>query len=289
MTPKEQNILDVVNLLVLLNHSKKLTSLGSPDNDSVHLVVTKEHLDKSRISITVFINTLNLLDKKGYLLGVTIFEDKYHSAIEELFKEPNYQNTLAQIEALDTELAMQQGIESITDILESKAPQNFTFDREVLKDEKITLGDTINSVKHLFANHSKNDIGIVLLSPLRSIDRLLRMMNEGINFDDVKDSGIWYDKDNFLFYIEDEAIPTSYNNKPNKEHFILSALFKTGVSRIHYDDIPEFDSSKHEEVEMKSFSDAFLRFIAKHPKLPNIFTVQKYQLDINKKYLEHTY
>ena len=111
-------------------------------------------------------------------------------------------------------------------------------------------------------------------------------MNDGTAFDDVKDAGVWYDATAYELHFDDTTIPTAYNNKPNKEHFALKALFNQfGEQLIDYDDIPEFDS-ENKVKEMKSYRDSLNRFIKKHPRLPEIFTIHADHLAIHESYLE---
>ena len=94
----------------------------------------------------------------------------------------------------------------------------------------------------------------------------------------------------YIFHIGDDTVSTSYQNKPNKEHFVLSALFN-GHDKliIDYDELPDFDKAKDITKELRSFQDALITFTRKHPKLTKIFIVHKDRLEINKEYLEQTH
>ena len=70
MNPKEQNIINTLNLLVLLFRVRKQAIPKLTDEQQHTLKVTKEHLATAGIAIPVFINTLKTLDDKGYLRSI---------------------------------------------------------------------------------------------------------------------------------------------------------------------------------------------------------------------------
>ncbi len=261
------------------------------DEQQHTLKVTKEHLSTAGISIPVFINTLRTLDEKGYLVAVSIFEEKFHSEVQKFFSEEKYPEILKQIETVDTKELSEKLKVGIVEALEKKTPANHELDRVGLMNEEITLTSLLNDAHAVLADHTPEDISTIILMPFRSIERLLEKMNNGMKFDEIQDAGIWYDPAKYLFYISDEKpISTFYNEKPNKEHFTLTALMcGAEENRIDYIDIPEFDDTKTKETEKKSYRDALNRFIRKHPKLSEIFTVHSDHLEIHKEFLEHTH
>ena len=287
MSPQDQNILNVLNLLTLLFRSQKQNSPRlSPDQQHT-LRVTKEHLVSNEITIAVFINTLNILSDKGYLLSVAIFEEKFHSEIREFYGD-KYPVVIEQLNKLDLTDAMKTAKEKMADTFEKMKPADYVFDREEFVKSDMTFVDLLQDVKPLYENHTNDDVALVILMPFRSIDRLLKKLNQGMKFDDIQDAGIWYDSQNYLFNISDRTIPTSHQNKPNKEHFALLALFSTPEQRIiDFDDIPEFDSSN--ENERKAYYDALNRFLKKDSELPKIFDLHKGHLELNQHYIEHTH
>lgn len=291
MNPKEQNIINTLNLLVLLFRVRKQAIPKLTDEQQHTLKVTKEHLLTAEISIPIFINTLKTLDEKGYLIAVSIFEEKFHSEVKKFFSEEKYQEILKQIETIDTESLSEKLKVGIVDALEKKAPANHELDRAGLMNEEITLKILLGDARSVLADHTSEDISLIILMPFRSIERLLEKMNDGIKFDEIQDAGIWYDPTKYLFHIGDAPpISTIYNGKPNKEHFALSALmYEAEETRIDYIDIPEFDDTNTKETEKKSYRDALNRFIQKHPKLTEIFTVHSDHLEVHEEYLEHTH
>ena len=288
VTPKEQNILATLNLLVLLLRARKQTIPPLTEEQKHTLKVTKEHLTTAGISIPVFANTLQILAEKGYLLGVTIFEDKFHSEIQKALSDENLQQKIAGLGKIDTSEFMRQFKEHFADSLEKIIPANMVLDRDALMEDKdITLPSIIGDALGALAGHTSDDVAIVPLMPFRSIERVLEKMNDGVKFDEVQDVGIWYDSKNYVFHIDEDTVSTAYQHKPNKEHYVLSVLFgKGGESIIDYTDVPEFDNSH--DGEMRSYRDALDRFIRKHPELPKIFIVHADHLEILPEYLKQT-
>lgn len=287
MSPQDQNILEVLNLLTLLFRSQKQNNPRLSPEQQHTLKVTKEHLVSNGITIAVFINTLNILSNKGYLLSVAIFEEKFHSEIQDFYGD-KYPVVIEQLNKLDLTDVMQTAKEKMADAFEKMKPADYVFDRDEFIKSDLTFADLLQEVKPLYENHTSNDVAIVILMPFRSIDRLLNKMNQGIKFDEIQDTGIWYDTQNCLFHISDRTIPTSHQNKPNKEHFALLALFNIPEQTIiDFDDIPEFDSSN--ENERKAYYDALNRFLKKDSELPKIFDLHKGHLELNQDYIEHTH
>jgi len=289
VNPKEQNIIDTLNLLLLLFRAKKQSFPQLTEEQQHTLKVTKEHLAIAEISIPVFINTLNTLSEKGYLFAVSIFEDKFHSEIQKVLSDKNYPEILKQLENLDMGVFDRELKQRIADTIEKIKPANLELDRkELMEDEHISFASLISDGVSVLAGHTSNEVAIVTLMPFRSIERLLEKMNAGMKFDEVQDAGIWYDPKNFLFHIDEDTVSTSYQHKPNKEHFALTALLgMISESKIDYTDVPEFDDAN--DNEMRSYRDALKRFVEKHPRLSEIFTVHSDHLEIHTEYLEQTH
>jgi len=285
VTPKEQNILNALNLLVLLYCAKKQQFPKLSEEQQHTLMITKEHLIKANLTLPVFANTLKIIDEKGYLYGVTIIEDKYHSEIQKFLDDDHYKKIIDEVDKVDLSEPMEKFKMQIGDYFEKKLPANYFFEKEKLKEEKLTFKDLLNNAKETLSGYNEQVISIIILMPFRDVERLLEKMNEGVNFDDIKDVGIWYDPKNYLFHFDEESVSTSYNNKPNKEHFALQALFSQFKDAcIDFVEIPEFDDSKGQKIEIKSNYDALIRFVSKHSRLKQIFTVHKDRLEIHEDY-----
>lgn len=291
MTPKEENLIATLNLLLLLYRAQKLSLLAVTEEQKHTLKVTKEHIALAGLTVPVFVNTIEILGKKGYLMAVSIFEEKLHAGMQEFYGTDQYQELIEVLKEKGNNSINTKARESIADAFEKIMPANVEFDREGFMKEEITLGDMLIGAKPLFDNHSSNDVSTIILMPFRSIERLLEKMNDGMKFDEVQDAGIWYQPEKYLFHIgEEEPISTFYNSKPTRAHFALAALMcKSEETRIDYVDIPEFDDTKSKEIEKKAYRDSLNGFIDKHHKLRDIFTAHSDHLEIHKEYLEHSH
>lgn len=275
MTPKNRNILDVLNLLTLLFRVRKQAVPKLSDEEQHTLTVTKEHLQGANLSIPIFINTLNTLADKGYLTAVSIFEKEYHQKMRDAFVDDNFNLALGELSrhGLD-KLSSEQKI-ALGQSLEKLAPPQYKLDTEALIKSDISYKDFLDDAKVAFEKHSDEDISKIILFPFRDIDLLLEKMNNGSSFDEVQDSSIWYDGVKYEFHVGDDVIPTSYQGKPNVEHYVFEKLydcFDDGV--IGYEDI---DGHKRESLKSN-----LQKFIKKHKRLRKIFKIRKDRLEFDK-------
>jgi len=270
---------DTVNLLVFLYHAKKENCFNLPEQEKNLLLIKQEHLNKAGITLPIFHNTLKLLDKKGYLMGLTVVDDDFHTKAKDFASGDGYNEILAKIPDINAEIFSPEGknmfAERISDIL----PPQYHFDMEAFSNEKITVKDLLDQTKDFFKIYSDDVVSYVMLFPFRSIEKLLQQMNIGRSFDDIQDSGIWYDPNKFEFHLGKEIISTSYQGKPNIEHDVLAKLednLSDGV--VWFDDI---DSYKP-----RPLKDALIKFVHKHEQLKEIFSVYADRLEFNKKAFE---
>lgn len=275
MTPKNRNILDVLNLLTLLFRVRKQAFPKLSDEEKHTLTVTKEHLQGANLSIPVFINTLNILANKGYLTAVSIFEKEYHQKMRDAFVDDNYNLVLEELSkhGLD-KLSNEQKI-ALGQSLEKIAPPQYKLDTDALLKTDISYKDFLDDAKIAFENHTDEDVSKIILFPFRDIDFLLEKMNDGMTFDEVQDSSIWYDSMKYEFHVGDDVIPTSYQGKPNVEHYVLEKLhdcLDDGV--IGYEDV---DGHKQESLKSN-----LQKFVKKHKRLRKIFKIRKDRLEFDR-------
>lgn len=288
MPPKEQNVIDTLNLLVLLFRSRKTTLPRLSEEESHTLFVTKEHLEGAKISIPIFINTLEILATKGYLAYVPMHEQKMHDDITNFKNSPSYAETIDKVRQNTTEEQNTNLKTGIATIFENTIPKHMSYDTEGLMADPFTIADLFEQGLKLVASQSEQTISIIILMPFRSVERLLEKMNGGMRFDDVQDAGIWYDSDNKRFHFGEESIDTVYQGEPSKVHFVLDSLFNQkddGV--IDFSSNTSFDVDADSKQENKRFYLSLNHFIKKHPELSKIFTLHADRLEINKDYLEH--
>lgn len=287
MTPREQNILSTLNLLVLIFRSQKNNLPALNDEQRHTLRITEEHIGLAGLTTPVFLNTLADLNSKGYLFSVGVFEKKYQPEIQKFLDDETYSKILEELEKIDTtELVDKFKIAGAAAMQES-LPANISIPNEVILNEELKFKDILDSAREAMKNYTPDTVATIILSPFRSVERLLEKMNDGIPFSAVKDAGIWYDPIAYEFHFDDQTISTAYQGKPNKEHFILKVLLgQFDESRIDYDDVPEFDYD-NKEADKRSYRDSLNRFIKKHPRLLEIFSVHSDGLSLNEGCLEH--
>lgn len=274
MTPETANIIEVLNLLTLLYRSQKELNPKQSLESANTLRVTRANIDhNTKLSVSAFINTLHTLNRKGYLFYFSFYEEAPLQQVREALNN-DLLSTILNSEKWNP-LVDKIKI-GVADFFDKNKPAKYSFDKEGM------LADTINPVEML--SEYKNTIDFfdgdtvvkVILMPFKDINRLLEKLNDGASFNSIKDSEYWYDNTSYIFYVGKDGISTFHNNKPNKEHFALQSLFSNPeASNIDYDDIPEFDRAKDQDVEKKAFRDALNRFIDKHPELNKIFKIHK--------------
>lgn len=279
MTPGDQQMYTTVNLLVFLYHARKENGFNLSEEQQYMLLLKQEYLDKAGITLPVFHNTLKLLDKRGYLMGFTVLDDEFHSKVHEFLNDDTYNDMLSKIPDLNAEIFTPDGKEKMAEKLREITPPQYHFDEEGFKDEKITIKEFLDQARGLLKNHRDEIISYVFLLPFRSVEKLLEQLNAGRSFDEIQDSGTWYDPIKFEFHLGDQTIPVSYQGKPNIEHDVLAKLddnLSDGV--VWYDDV---DSYKP-----RPLKDALIKFIDKHKQLGEIFIVHADRLEFDKKAFE---
>ncbi len=275
MTPQNQNILDVLNLLVLLFRAQKNRIPKMTDEEIHTLKITSEHLSDAGLTIPVFINTIETLAQKGYLQAVSIFEKEYHQKVREVLHTPEYDAMLAQLSNLNINRLTIEQKAQIADAIQRMMPPTYQFDRAGLLSEEITIQDILSDAKKVIGDHKDTDVSIIVLMPFRSIEYVLDKMNHGVSFNEIKDPGIRYDANGYKFIIDNETISTVHQGKPNQEHYVLAMVQGTlndGV--VGYEDVGGFT---HESLEH-----ALRKFVRKHPRLKEIFKVKSDRLEFDK-------
>jgi hypothetical protein len=287
MTPRDQNVLNTLNLLVLLFRAQKQTYPALDEEQQHTLKITHEHIKIACLSIPVLLNTLVELNTKGYLFALSVFEEKYQPEIQKFLDDETYSKILDEVAKHDTSELVEKFKVAGVAMLHETLPANMSIPPEEFLKEELDMKMILDSAREVMRGYTPDVVATIVLSPFRSVERLLEKMNSGTLFDDVKDAGVWYDPTAYELHFDDATISTAYNNKPNKEHFALKALFSQfGEPLIDYDDIPEFNL-EHKIKEMKSYRDSLNRFLKKHPRLTDLFTVHSDHLAIHETYLEH--
>ncbi|MFZ4500387.1 MAG: hypothetical protein ACOYMZ_02690 [Minisyncoccia bacterium] len=278
MTPKDQSMLNTLNLLVMLSRSTKQLAFGIPEEDKYILTVTKQNLIDSDLTLPEFTNTLNTLAKKGYVWHMVFHDENLRSQINNLKNSGQHDQIKTALEKLEEKGFSDKLNEASIKHFGELIPKNIDFDYSDINDDNQTATEAFNGGLEIYSKMKPDDIGLVLLLPFRDIEILFNKINDGKKFEEIQDDGYWYDPIKYEFHIDGKTIKTSNRGFPNLVHFVLSAIFNNpNATKIDYEEIAGFDSTKGN----KPYRDAMIKFINKHPKLKQMFSVHLYHIEFN--------
>lgn len=277
MTPGEKNILDTLNLLVFLLRSQThiISITGKGERNIIY--VNKEDLAEAGLSIPTFINTLELLTDKRYLISAPTIESKDYHTIKEVFSKFRDED----IQVLDQKLK-----DAFDKVSQKILPVNSEFN---LSDSKhISVKDMFEQTEKLLKSSDKSSFLIITLMPFRSISRLLEKLNSGISFDDIQDDEIWYDNQNLKLHVGKKVVNTSYKGGPSRAHFLFDFLFNKSKDLIvDYSDISQFDM-ENKTKENRAYADSVRNLFRRNKWLKPVFSVHSDRLEVNKNYKTNT-
>jgi hypothetical protein len=277
MTPQNQNILSTLNLLFMLFRANKQRRPKLSDEQLHTLNVTKAHLVQGNITLPVFVNTLETLSQKGYLLSVAIVTKEHEEAIRTIEDDEKFNEIVNKVQNSDKNVLSIEVKEKIAQAFETMIPYNsdFKLDREGLVHEEVSITDFMKAGRESALKLVEDGVATVILMPFRDIKVLLDKMNDGKGFNEIQDSSIWYDSHGFKFHLKGKVIHTAYQGKANVEHDVLKKInenIQEGV--IWYDDVTEH---KPDSIRRR------LRdFVDKDKELKTIFNVYSDRLVFDK-------
>jgi hypothetical protein len=275
MTPRDENVLKVLNILTTLFHSRKQKIPKLSKEEQHILIVTEEHIAKENITIFTFLNTLRVLNEMGYLMATGIFENEYHEKIRDAFKDENYNFAQAELSKINNGKLTTEQKEVLANEIKRMLPPGEIFDQEAFDREDITYKELFDPAKLLLENHKDDEVAIVTLMPFRDIDRLFEKMNAGQGLDEIQDTSNWYDGHNCVFHLGTKTVSAMYHGKANVEHDILKRIkecLHDGV--VWYEDV-----SEHKPTSLRR---RLIDFVNKDEELKNIFTVYSDRLEFDK-------
>lgn len=285
MNHGDKNILDTLNLLALLLRARIQNNSALTEEQQHTLSVTQEHLTKAQISVPLFLNTLQTLGDKGYLIAVSTFEDDFRKQIGEALTEENFDKLLTEVERTDTGAVVQKIQEVARAYIDKIAPSNFKPDWSAEPLEEMTFASMLSDGREAMVNSSPDTVSTVIILPFRSIERLLEKINSGMSFNEVQDAGIWYDASKYEFHFHEQVLNTANRGTPTTAHFILDALFsKTDETVIDYADVAEFDADRDSVKENKKHADAMRHFVSKHSVVYDVFKIYSDRVEIVEPY-----
>ncbi len=262
----------------MLSDSRQHFTNDSTDPEKSILTICRQLIFDSGLSVPEFTNSIKFIAEKGYIWHVVIFDENLRSKMTELIASEEYSDALEKLKDSDTEDTSNKLKKATAEQLRQTLPHGFELDQEDIDKDFIKLSEVFKDGVNLLSNMRPDEIGLVFLMPFRDINTLFNKMNAGEVFDQIKDDGFWYDQTKFEFHIDQDVIPTSYQNKSNLEHLVLSTFFnQPSTTKVSYEYMVGFDESKGTEA----YRDSMRKFIKKHPKLPYIFSVHEYETEFH--------
>lgn len=262
----------------MLSRSKQQFSSTQTKEEQASLNISKQLITDAGLTVPEFTNSLHSISNKGYLWHVVIFDDNVRSQMQDFIQGDQYDEVLRELQKHDTEETSNKLKQETLEQMKKMLPEGSEIDKEAMNKDFIKISEAFKEGIQGFKNMNPEEIAIIILMPFRDINKLLERMNSRESFEDIKDDGFWYDKDKFEFHIDSTVINTSYQNKPNLEHYILSEFYNASkTSSVDYEELSTFDVAKGQEA----YRDSMRRFVNKHPFLPKIFTVHKYKTEFH--------
>lgn len=278
MTPKDESILNTLNLLVMLSRSKNLLAVGIPEEEKYMLTVTKQNLIDSDLALPEFANTLHTIATKGYIWHMVIHDENLRTQINDFKNSDQYDKVLTALEELDTPEFLNKINEESAKSFNKLIPKSMNVDYSKINDDSLRASELFLDGLEMVNKMKPDEIGLIFLMPFRDIETLFKKVNNGEKFDDIRDDGFWYDQNKFEFHIDGEIIKTSNRGLPNLSHSVLSYIFSNpNITKVEYEDMADFDTSKG----IESYRDAMRYFINKHPKLKHMFSVGLYSTEFS--------
>ncbi|MCA9357516.1 hypothetical protein H6784_05760 [Candidatus Nomurabacteria bacterium] len=285
MSLQDQKIAKTLELLVMLSRSKQQFSHGQSDEEKATLRISRQLITDSQLSVPEFTNALHAIAEKGYLWHVVIFDENLRSQMNEFINSPQYSEVVDRLKELDTKDTSDKLKQSAVTDLKKIIPHGTQVNQELVDQDFIKISEAFSVGIGSFKQMRPDEIGLVILMPFRDISVLLDKINNDEKFDEIRNDGFWYDQQNFIFYIDESPIPTSYRGNPNLEHYIIASFYNNPkLKSIDYEEMVGFDPSKTNE----SYQHAMRRFIEKHPSLERIFTPHKYSTEFHSDRYNHT-
>lgn len=282
MNPHEKTLLLVLDLLTMLHRSRTQQNPKLPEEEQIILIITKEHIALTGLTVPTFINTLNKIGHKGYLFAFSIYEKKYHSLFRE-FQTPQFRKKfIAAIESDQKNKIPKSENIKIGDPFLKLVPDKFKADASEALNEDLTYSQLLQDSQAIFKDHNEKVVSYVILSPYRKIEKLLSKLEVGDKFEDIQDQEIWY---NFIlntFHYNGGALDIG---KTKRAKEVFKALFSQDrPSVIFFDEVPESSQDAFNKKEQKAYYDSINGFLSKDLKLKKIFSLHQDRLEIQPDY-----
>ena len=209
MHHRDTTIHQVAILLQLVQSSRIQTNPELSKEQHGILIVTKEHIALSGLTIPVFIKTIEQLATAGYLQALSIFENKWHQQLIDLQRPDTFAHVLSQFESSDkNKWTGSQKTKRIKPLMQQLVPQKYHAEfQEYIATEDIAYSTLLQSFQDEVGDHQPDDICIIVLSPFRHLARLIKKLEDEVRFEDIKDPDIWYDSYSRTLHYFNDSLP----------------------------------------------------------------------------------
>ncbi len=263
----------------MLSRQLRLPDLS--DEEKATLAISRQFLIDANLTIPEFTNAISILSEKGYVWHVIFFDENLRAQIDEFLNHPEFDTVMKQLEAFNTQVFSNAVATDLETNIRSLLPKGMPVaddEFDDLKEENAQFTEVITEGLKHYKKLRPDELGWVILMPFRDVTDLYNRLGKGEKIDDIQDLGFWYDQTKYKFYIDGTTLDTSRFGEPTLVHFVIKQFFDNpSLTKIDYEDMPEFDPSKGES----SYQDSMRNFVKKHPKLKNIFTVRKYNTEFH--------
>lgn len=283
----EENILKTLHLLTTLFNSKQQFSQGLSPQQKATVTVTRQLINDAGITVHQFCSVLRKLSAKGYTWHFVVYDEEKRKKLNEFLASDDRKKYLLTLKEKHTKETSDKLKSSLKQTINSNLREGEELTDEEIQDDEIRLSEAAETGFELFEQLEPHEIGIVILLPFRSVDRLIEKMEDGIKFDQVQDADIWYDAQKYRLHVGSFVFTTAHRGTPIKAHFILDALFNNSSEFVvDYSDVDTSDPVDSRKSD-KAFADSLRTFIKHNGKLKDIFNVYSDRLEINSQYQDH--
>ena len=288
MNTAEQNMLQTLNILVAHHNEHLLTSHGKTEEEKALVSFDGSDIPDS-LGTATFINNLKKLGEKGYTYTNSFINRKTRVDIIKINRNNQIDDVIAEIETRPKEakIAAKRIKAVLGDGIKLLTPPTHEFDEKAYSEYELSIQQILEAGKKMLSDVSMSTIAKVHILPMRDIKRLLKLMEQGVPFDDVKDPGVWYDPLERELHLGEETVSVKKAKRP---HQIFKKLFHNKGERTVFENVPTFDFVEIEK-ENKRFYESIKDFIdkhisKKHPEYADLFIFTLYDIKINSKYFE---
>lgn len=233
------HILNTALLVQSLLNASRL-DISKPEIERDNFYVSKQHLELYKLTFPEFQMSIKKLDEQGYTGTVLFVDDKFkEDAMKGITKEQIAEAKKALKEAgLEMPKITLDKDSEIFKHFEEKLPKNKQLPADI-EDEVLDFANILDEVPDMWNGMTMDTIAQIEYLGMRDIDRLVEKLSANTPFEDIIDTGIWYDEKHYQLYIDGHPFSTKYGAKLMR-HYALQKLFrqKDKKLKIYFTTLP---------------------------------------------------